>query len=127
MVVFGLASMLVRATPPGEGHDTPVDRLLDVLENPDKPEGSGGRPHWNTLRLPGYWLRGFLLNLINPFTVFFWLGIASADRGKSFGHAVSSSDEEVPTATRGIANLQFEDSLRWLCFLCGLIEYRIQC
>ncbi|MCK6691040.1 MAG: LysE family translocator [Thermoanaerobaculia bacterium] len=28
--------------------------------------------------LPGYWLRGFLLNTINPFTVFFWLGIASA-------------------------------------------------
>jgi threonine/homoserine/homoserine lactone efflux protein len=27
---------------------------------------------------PGYWLRGFLLNTINPFTVFFWLGIASA-------------------------------------------------
>jgi threonine/homoserine/homoserine lactone efflux protein len=25
-----------------------------------------------------YFLRGFLLNLINPFTVFFWLGITSA-------------------------------------------------
>jgi len=27
--------------------------------------------------LASYWLRGFLLNTINPFTVFFWIGIAS--------------------------------------------------
>lgn len=28
--------------------------------------------------LKNYWLRGFLLNTINPFTVFFWLSIAGA-------------------------------------------------
>jgi threonine/homoserine/homoserine lactone efflux protein len=78
LVLFGLAGLMTRNTKTGEAHDTPVDRLLDAMETPETPAGQGKRPHWTTLGLPGYWLRGFLLNLINPFTVFFWLGIASA-------------------------------------------------
>jgi threonine/homoserine/homoserine lactone efflux protein len=30
------------------------------------------------LAYPAYFLRGFLLNTVNPFTVFFWLGITGA-------------------------------------------------
>lgn len=28
--------------------------------------------------LAGHWLKGFLLNVVNPGTIFFWLGVASA-------------------------------------------------
>jgi threonine/homoserine/homoserine lactone efflux protein len=39
-------------------------------------------PEWSrqTLRTtsyPGLWLKGFLINTLNPFTVFFWIGVAS--------------------------------------------------
>lgn len=44
----------------------------------DRPEKDGARPHWRDLGLPSYWMRGFFLNLINPGTIFFWIGIATA-------------------------------------------------
>ncbi len=64
-----------RKDPVGDDHHTPADRVLDVLDGPERP---GVEHNWMRWGLPGYWLRGFLLNTINPFTVFFWLGIASA-------------------------------------------------
>ena len=30
-----------------------------------------------TLRNIGFWLRGFLINSLNPFTIFFWIGIVT--------------------------------------------------
>ncbi len=52
-----------------------ADRLLDVLDGPEPP---GVDHNWRRWGYPGLLLRGFLLNTINPFTVFFWLGLASA-------------------------------------------------
>jgi threonine/homoserine/homoserine lactone efflux protein len=40
----------------------------------------------------GYWLRGFLINTLNPFTFFFWVGIAGnvvVDGGLAKGQAFS--------------------------------------
>lgn len=42
----------------------------------------GTRPHWKaaTFRSSSYlslWLKGFLINTINPFTFFFWIGVAT--------------------------------------------------
>lgn len=75
LMAFGLGSLLRRKVPTGDDHQTPADRVLDVL---DGPETVGLEHNWMRWGYPGYWLRGFLLNTINPFTVFFWLGIASA-------------------------------------------------
>jgi threonine/homoserine/homoserine lactone efflux protein len=74
LLAFGLGTLLRRKIPVA---DTPTtaDRVLDAL---DGPEPQGVEHNWMRWGLPGYWLRGFLLNTINPFTVFFWLGIASA-------------------------------------------------
>jgi len=75
LVLFGLGSLLRRKVPTGDDHHTTADRVLDVLDGPEPP---GVEHNWVRWGYPGYWLRGFLLNTINPFTVFFWLGIASA-------------------------------------------------
>jgi threonine/homoserine/homoserine lactone efflux protein len=55
LIAFGLGSLLGRQRSPEE----------QVVEG-------ASRQYW------AYALRGFLINLINPFTVFFWLGITSA-------------------------------------------------
>ncbi|MCC6283157.1 MAG: LysE family transporter [Saprospiraceae bacterium] len=59
LVAFGLGSFLTagRQQKPG------------VVDAGKSPKGY----RWQT-----YWLRGFLLNTINPFTVFFWLSVAGA-------------------------------------------------
>ncbi len=75
LVLFGLGTLLRRHVPTTDNHHTAADRVLDVL---DGPEPQGVEHNWMRWGYPGYWLRGFLLNTINPFTVFFWLGIASA-------------------------------------------------
>ncbi|MBK6932219.1 MAG: LysE family translocator [Saprospirales bacterium] len=75
LVIFGLTALLRRNVPLTDDHHTPADRVLDVLDGPEKP---GVEHNWMRWGYAGYWLRGFLLNTINPFTVFFWLGIASA-------------------------------------------------
>jgi len=75
LVAFGIGSLLGRKKPIRAPRLIEAEHLLDVLHESDKPTA---RRHWTTLGLPGYWMRGFLMNLINPFTVFFWLGIASA-------------------------------------------------
>ena len=72
---FGLVALLSRHIPTGNEPTPKTDRVLDVLDGPEAP---GVEHNWMRWGLPGYWLRGFLLNTINPFTVFFWLGIASA-------------------------------------------------
>lgn len=74
LMAFGLGALLSR---PLTGKEPPpaADRMLDVLDGPEPP---GVEHNWMRWGLPGYWLRGFLLNTINPFTVFFWLGIGSA-------------------------------------------------
>ena len=54
LVIFGVASLLSK---PLQG--IPVQSV------------STGAKHWT-----GLWLKGFLINTINPFTFFFWIGIA---------------------------------------------------
>lgn len=75
LMLFGLGTLLRRKVPVSDDHHTAADRVLDVL---DGPEPVGVEHNWMRWGYPGYWLRGFLLNTINPFTVFFWLGFASA-------------------------------------------------
>ena len=75
LMLFGLGTLVRRQVPAGDTTETTADRVLDAL---DGPEPQGVAHNWMRWGLPGYWLRGFLLNTINPFTVFFWLGIASA-------------------------------------------------
>lgn len=72
---FGTATLLSRRVAIDGSRSTAADRVLDALDGPEPP---GAEHNWMRWGLPGYWLRGFLLNTINPFTVFFWLGIASA-------------------------------------------------
>lgn len=75
LVFFGLGSLLRQKVPTADDHHTTADRVLDALDGQEPP---GIEHNWMRWGYPGYWLRGFLLNTINPFTVFFWLGIASA-------------------------------------------------
>ncbi|MBK8969238.1 MAG: LysE family transporter [Lewinellaceae bacterium] len=75
LVIFGLGTFLRKRVPIADTHHTTADRVLDALDGPEAP---GVEHNWMRWGYPGYWLRGFLLNTINPFTVFFWLGIASA-------------------------------------------------
>jgi len=75
LALFGTATLLNRKVPTKDEHNTPADRVLDVLDGPEPP---GVEHNWTRWGYPGYALRGFLLNTINPFTVFFWLGLASA-------------------------------------------------
>jgi len=75
LVLFGLGTFFRRKVPTEDSLHTPADRVLDALDGPETP---GVEHNWMRWGYPGYWLRGFLLNTINPFTVFFWLGIASA-------------------------------------------------
>lgn len=75
LLLFGLGTLLRRRVPTSDDQATTADRVLDALDGEEPP---GVEHNWMRWGLPGYWLRGFLLNTINPFTVFFWLGIASA-------------------------------------------------
>lgn len=75
LMVFGLSTLLIRPAPDAGNRLSTADRVLDALDGQERP---GETHNWMRWGLPGYWLRGFLLNTINPFTVFFWLGIASA-------------------------------------------------
>jgi len=65
LIIFGIASLLSRRNIQSAARRRPPGKLA------------------------GYFLRGFLLNTINPFTVFFWLGIGSgivaANREQSLG------------------------------------------
>lgn len=71
---FGVGSLLSAGKPAQPARPPAGDRLLDVL---DGPEAAGTAPNWTHWGYAGYALRGFLLNTVNPFTVFFWLGIAT--------------------------------------------------
>lgn len=75
LLMFGVGILLKKAPPVADRHDALGDRVLDRL---DGPEPEGVSHNWQSWGIGGYWLRGFLINLINPFTVFFWLGIAGA-------------------------------------------------
>ncbi|MCS6929058.1 MAG: LysE family transporter [Saprospiraceae bacterium] len=75
LMLFGGVTMLRKGQPPERQQTTAADRLLDILDGPEPP---GVAHNWMAWGYPGYLLRGFLLNTINPFTVFFWLGLASA-------------------------------------------------
>lgn len=52
-----------------------TDKLLDALDGHEQP---GKPPNWTAWGMLGFWLRGLLLNTLNPGTIFFWLGIATA-------------------------------------------------
>jgi len=87
LVLFGMSTLLNRKVPVADEHNTTADRVLDAIDGPEPP---GVEHNWTRWGYPGYALRGFLLNTINPFTVFFWLGLASA---------VVVSNEWAPTET----------------------------
>ncbi len=73
LLIFGAINLLSRHIPtPRE--DNAADCLLDTL---DGKEPEGVDHNWKRWGYLGYWLRGFLLNTVNPFTIFFWLGFAS--------------------------------------------------
>jgi threonine/homoserine/homoserine lactone efflux protein len=74
LISFGATSLLKRPAPFVE-RETTADRVLDRLDGEEAPGTDHNWKRWGYL---GYSLRGFLLNTINPFTVFFWLGISSA-------------------------------------------------
>lgn len=65
LVAFGVGNLWVKKTPSAKS--VPAKDL----------DSSNNSPHKNTA-YSTYFLQGFLLNTINPFTVFFWLGIAGA-------------------------------------------------
>lgn len=73
LVIFGAATLWKKA--PSENAETAADHLLDRIDGHEK---AGVEHNWQNWGYAGYALRGFLLNAINPFTVFFWLGIGSA-------------------------------------------------
>lgn len=49
--------------------------LLTMPKAHELPEWSKGSVR--TSSYPGLWLKGFLINTVNPFTFFFWIGVAS--------------------------------------------------
>lgn len=72
LLIFGVSGLFAANNPVG---------AIEKTGNADLPEGAeknAARPHWKELGLPAYWARGFFLNLINPGTIFFWIGIATA-------------------------------------------------
>lgn len=71
LIGFGLNSLrnAKKTTAP-----TLSEQVLDVLDGPEPP---GAPPNWTHWGYAGYWLRGFIINTVNPFTVFFWIGIAT--------------------------------------------------
>jgi threonine/homoserine/homoserine lactone efflux protein len=76
LIAFGLGALFSKSTPvPETEQETTADRVLDRL---DGIEPEGVDHNWKRWGYFGYWLRGFLLNTINPFTIFFWLGLSSA-------------------------------------------------
>ena len=74
LIGFGLNNLLSSKKPPVSEAPSPGDRLLDALDGPEAP---GAPPNWTHWGYAGYWVRGFLINTVNPFTVFFWIGIAT--------------------------------------------------
>jgi threonine/homoserine/homoserine lactone efflux protein len=98
LLVFGITSLLSRGLP-REGGGAASKRAFRQVDQArqaasplgkprPRPDGGPTATAFLLLRkgLEGglgwgyatFWLRGFLINLINPFTIFFWLGIASA-------------------------------------------------
>ena len=73
LLLLATITLLSKRTPDPNDENT-ADRLLDKI---DGPEPEGVDHNWKRWGYLGYCLRGFLLNTINPFTVFFWVGIAS--------------------------------------------------
>jgi threonine/homoserine/homoserine lactone efflux protein len=48
-----------------------------VLDRLDGPEHEGIDQNWRSWGYFGYFLRGLLMNIFNPFTIFFWLAFAT--------------------------------------------------
>ncbi|MEI6409091.1 MAG: LysE family translocator [Bacteroidota bacterium] len=71
LLIFGVSAWFANKKPTGEIVDAG-----DAFTN--APAVNAERSHWKTLGLHKFWLNGFLLNLINPGTIFFWIGIATA-------------------------------------------------
>lgn len=72
LIAFGLGSLLFKKTPLPRMETRSFDNLSKGVETANR---SGHRRQRSYF---AWWLRGFLLNTVNPFTVFFWLGIAGA-------------------------------------------------
>lgn len=67
LIIFGISSLATRK-------EAVAAEKVDTSNEP----GKHARAHWKELDLHNYFLRGFFLNLINPGTIFFWIGIATA-------------------------------------------------
>src|SRR5947209_16128570 len=52
--------------------------------------------------------------------------VASAHGGQAFGDAVSGGDQEMPTATGGIADFEIENGLLWVRLCTGFRQDRFQ-
>ena len=72
LIAFGLGSLLFKKTP----LPLPETRGFGNFSKAD--ETANGSARRGQRSYFAWWLRGFLLNTVNPFTVFFWLGIAGA-------------------------------------------------
>ena len=75
LVAFGLGNLLVRPHTrllPRRRREGSRDTGVADAVSPFLVETRVGVPYYS------YFLRGFLLNTVNPFTVFFWLGITGA-------------------------------------------------
>ncbi len=75
LLSLGGRALMKKSAPVADHYHSSGDRLLDVL---DRPEPPGLQNNWRRWGYLGYFLRGFLVNALNPFTVFFWFGLASA-------------------------------------------------
>lgn len=81
LAAFGLGNLFFKKTPGlspektggSEAAQAGTARNRDMQNDPD-----AGLPDAKHRTYFAYWLRGFLMNTVNPFTVFFWLGIAGA-------------------------------------------------
>lgn len=67
LVAFGMGSLFFSRTPMGGNQTEHISTSGEPME--------GGTVRYKRTYV-AYLLRGFLLNTVNPFTVFFWLGIA---------------------------------------------------
>lgn len=84
LIGFGLSTLFSKPPPvPNENQSAEdiIDSQLPEILDFDTDDGE---------ELPGYlslWLKGFLINTLNPFTIFFWTGVAGTMvAGKGFSH-----------------------------------------
>jgi len=71
LLIFGVSAWFA--------NKNPTDEIVAASDTSTNAQAvNAERLHWKALGLHKFWLNGFLLNLINPGTIFFWIGIATA-------------------------------------------------